>query len=264
MQVTDTLERLDGWPAHALRQRLPRRWQLTLLTSVESTQDQARAAGLAGAPAPCVFVADHQSLGRGRQGRAWVAPLGTSLMLSVLLRLNREERPQRATLASAVALAQAVEHVAPDLEPRVKWPNDLMLKTRKVAGILVEASWLGEHGAVVVGFGVNVHATAAQLQAISEHATSLDVASGRAIDRGDLLVSLLDHLEACWASPWDDVRRAWERRLWGLGQAVRLRDPSLAGGEQDVVVLGVDDDGALRVRLENGQEMRSLAAEILL
>jgi BirA family biotin operon repressor/biotin-[acetyl-CoA-carboxylase] ligase len=144
------------------------------------------------APEGAVAVANEQTAGRGRLGRPWVAAPGTSLLCSVALRppVEPARLPELSLLAGA-ACAGAIAAVT-GLDPRVKFPNDVLLGERKVAGILAEA----REGRVVLGIGINVNAAAAQLPADTDPPpTSLSLECKREIDRAELLVTLLEHLE---------------------------------------------------------------------
>lgn len=143
-------------------------------------------------PEGAVAVADEQTEGRGRLGRHWLTPAGTSLLVSILLRPDVEPaRLPQLSLVAGRACAEAIAEVT-GLETDVKFPNDVLVEGRKVAGILAEAS----DGRVVLGVGVNVSQEAGQLPAQARTpATSLLVATGREIDRAELLVALLDRLE---------------------------------------------------------------------
>jgi BirA family biotin operon repressor/biotin-[acetyl-CoA-carboxylase] ligase len=145
-----------------------------------------------GAPEGAVAVADEQTEGRGRLGREWHAPAGTSVLCSVQLRpaVSGERLPEL-TVVAARACADAIA-VLTGLEPELKFPNDVLLGGRKVAGILAEA----RDGRVVLGIGVNVNVPAEQLpREVDRPATSLLVETGRQLDRAALLVELLERLE---------------------------------------------------------------------
>jgi BirA family biotin operon repressor/biotin-[acetyl-CoA-carboxylase] ligase len=143
-------------------------------------------------PEGAVVVAEEQTEGRGRLGRQWLAPTGTSLLVSILLRPEVEPaRLPELSLVAGRACAEAIADVA-GLEPEVKFPNDVLLGGRKVAGILAEAS----EGRVVLGVGVNVTQRPGELPPDARTpATSLAIETGRAIDRGELLLALLERLE---------------------------------------------------------------------
>jgi BirA family transcriptional regulator, biotin operon repressor / biotin---[acetyl-CoA-carboxylase] ligase len=143
-------------------------------------------------PEGAIAVADEQTEGRGRLGRQWLAPPRTSLLVSVLLRPDVEPaRLPELSLVAGRACAEAIAETA-GVETEVKFPNDVLVQGRKVAGILAEAS----EGRVVLGVGVNVSQSAGELPAKPRTpATSLLLETGREIDRAELLVALLGHLE---------------------------------------------------------------------
>jgi BirA family biotin operon repressor/biotin-[acetyl-CoA-carboxylase] ligase len=181
-----------------LRGRLGRPYRF-----VERTASTQRLLG-ADDPEGAVTVADEQTEGRGRLGRQWLAPAGTSLLVSVLLRPDVEAaRLPELSLVAGRACAEAITEAA-GLETEVKFPNDLLVRGRKVAGILAEAS----EGRVVLGIGVNVSQAAGELPAEPRTpATSLLLEIGRPVDRAELLVALLDHLERRydeWLGAGDD------------------------------------------------------------
>src|ERR671936_2318660 len=143
-------------------------------------------------PEGAIAVADEQTEGGGRLGRRWLAPAGTSLLVSILLRPEVDPaRLPELSLVAGRACAEAIADVA-GLEPEVKFPNDVLLGGRKVAGILAEAS----EGRVVLGVGVNVTQSPGQLPPDAHPpATSLLVETGRVVDRAELLATLLARLE---------------------------------------------------------------------
>jgi BirA family biotin operon repressor/biotin-[acetyl-CoA-carboxylase] ligase len=144
------------------------------------------------APEGAVAVAEEQTEGRGRLGRPWQAAPSTSILLSIVLRPNADAaRLPELTLVAAEACAEAIEQVT-ELRPTLKFPNDLLLRGRKVAGILAEA----REGRIVLGIGINVNANAGQLPPGTDPpATSISIETGGQIDRAKLLLSLLDRLE---------------------------------------------------------------------
>jgi BirA family biotin operon repressor/biotin-[acetyl-CoA-carboxylase] ligase len=234
-------------------ERLPPGWSGAFFERVASTQDEARRAppGVTRA----IYVADEQTAGRGRHGRTWQAEAGAALLASILLDAP-QGTPWRYTSLASLALAEAIECVAPPAAPRIKWPNDLVIDGAKVAGILAESFSNGERLRVVVGVGVNVNASPSDVLG----STCLARAVGRTIDRGALLHALVGRLDAWLARPPEAARAAWQARLWGRGQRLRLVDLDT---DETVVVLGVEPNGALRVRLGNGAERASLTGELL-
>ena len=239
---------------------LSRPWHGHYFETTSSTQDEARAAARNGAPSRSIYVADFQSVGRGRHGRAWLSSPGTALMLSILFR-EPSTRPilWRFTTLVALSVCEAVTSLVPTAAPTVKWPNDVMLDDAKLAGVLAETRFDGLHFVAIVGVGVNVNSTHADLAELPS-ATSLRAATGRDVDRAELLTSLVRQIDAWLARPVEEVRQTWAARLWGRGQRLRLLE---LGREEDVVVLGVEDDGALLVRLGDGTEHRTMTGELL-
>src|ERR1051326_5424969 len=121
-------------------------WYGQSFKEVASTQDLARAAAASGAPDRSIFVAEYQRAGRGRQGRTWLAPPGTALLMSILFRETTSPSmpvPWRFTSLVSLSIAQAVDELLPACSPSIKWPNDLMLGDRKVAGVLAETRFDG-------------------------------------------------------------------------------------------------------------------------
>jgi len=166
---------------------------------VESTPSTQLLLG-PGAAEGAVAVADEQTAGRGRLGRRWLAPAGTSLLCSIQLRpqVSPERLPELTGIA-ARACAEAIAAVT-GLEPELKFPNDLLVDGRKVAGILAEA----REGRVVLGVGINVNVPESDLpREVDRPATSLLAETGREVDRAELLVELLERLERRYKA-WSD------------------------------------------------------------
>ncbi|MEY2420449.1 MAG: BirA family transcriptional regulator [Acidimicrobiaceae bacterium] len=203
-----------------------------------------------GAAEGIVLVADHQTAGRGRAGRSWVAPAGASLLLSVLLR-----PPARvaglSSMAIGLAAADAVDVVA-GFRPRLKWPNDLVWPgdgsavDRKLAGILAEAHWPSEHEvAVVVGIGVNVNWPATLPDELEDIAIAINHVAGRDVDREDVLVRLLQRLDHRYDELLGGgIVDAWRASSATLGRRVRV---DLGTEIIEGVAHDVTDDGHLIV-----------------
>ena len=187
--------------------------------------DEARA----GAAEGVVAVADHQTAGRGRLGRRWESDPGAALLCSVLLRPSlAPERLHLATAVVALAAAVACDRVA-GVRPEVKWPNDLVLGDRKLAGVLAEA----ELPALVVGIGINVTAAPPGAACL-----------GDGVDRDELLRVLLAELDRRYGR-WDDVAGEYRERCSTVGRRVRVEP---AGGEPfEGEAVGVTDEGHLVV-----------------
>jgi BirA family biotin operon repressor/biotin-[acetyl-CoA-carboxylase] ligase len=225
-----------------------------------STNAEAMAWARAGAPEGAIIVAEHQTAGRGRLGRAWNDAPGQSLLLSVVLRPELPtHRLGLMTLAGGVAVAEAIAECTAPIEPRIKWPNDVLLGGRKCCGMLLESS-LGSDLFVVLGIGLNVNQTEFP-PPLAERATSLRMETGCLILRAALLRRLLARLEYWTESLAQDdgasVREAFVARMIGRGEhvTVRLTDD---GPPVEGVIEGVDDAGALRFRI--GDTVRALHA----
>ncbi len=235
--------------------------------SVPSTMPLAHRLAADGAPDGTVLLAEEQTAGRGRRGRVWVAPRGTAILCSLICRPPlRPEDLFLLTAAVSVGLCVGVER-ATGLRPRVKWPNDLLLDGRKLAGILAE-SRIGVAGVayVVVGFGLNVNVAAVDLPQVpgAVPATSLALAQGGAIDRLVLLRAVLEEIDGAYDLLWqgesERLRAAWQERLAGIGERIRIET---ANGPLLGRCCGVASDGALL--LDTGERVeRILVGDVLL
>ncbi len=232
-------------------------FEIRRFESIDSTNryllDEARR----GAPAGVVAVADHQTAGRGRRGRSWLAPPGSSLLVSVLLRpALAAARVHLLTMAAGVSVCEAVAATA-GFTPELKWPNDVVVGSRKLAGLLAESE-LGADGnarAVVVGAGVNVEWPAIPPE-LAETATACNLVAGRVVDREVLLDAFLGRLAVHTDAP-DDVVPDYRRLLSTLGRRVRVEiaDGAFTGRATDVGAAGellVEDDGGARRAVHAG------------
>jgi BirA family biotin operon repressor/biotin-[acetyl-CoA-carboxylase] ligase len=228
--------------------------------TVTSTNDLARAAARAGAPEGLVVLADAQSAGRGRLGRAWASPPGVNLYASVLLRPDLPARlgPQL-TLLGGVAVAAAA--LASGVVPTLKWPNDLLLGDRKAAGVLaeLETSPSGQVAFVILGIGVNVNLRVADLPPeLADTATSLAAVAGAEIPRALFARRLLEALDVWLArfrhEGFGPVREAWLRLsgLPGRRLAVALGASGAATEVVEGSAAGLGDDGALLLETAAG------------
>lgn len=242
--------------------RLDFRWFAT----VASTMDVAEEAVQSGAAEGLVIAAEEQTHGRGRRGRSWSSPAGAGLYLTFVLRPPYSDASSSAlpllTLAVGVAVRDAVGR-ATGFFPELKWPNDLIVGRRKLAGILSEGIAVGSpEQSVLVGIGINVLA-AAHPGEIAARATSLESELGRTVNRGVLLEELLVAVPQAYddlrRGNMDDILRAWRRASpSAVGQVVEWRD--LTGTHRGVTA-GVDATGALLVTTEHGTS-RVLAGEM--
>lgn len=218
---------------------------------VGSTNDVAKDLAAQHAPEGTVVLADFQLAGRGRLGRSWMAPPGSSLLTSVLFRPELHvERIHRLVMVVALAMADACRDVA-GVQIDVKWPNDLLIGGRKVAGILPESAIQGNRAAwVIVGIGVNVNQHFEEGHPLAHLAISLCEAAGHDINRVNLFGRFLVHLNH-WHQhlPDDSLHAAWRSRCTTLGQQVEI---SLPHGSVRGEAADIDGDGALWVRTDAG------------
>jgi BirA family biotin operon repressor/biotin-[acetyl-CoA-carboxylase] ligase len=214
------------------------------LRETGSTNDRARALAANGAPHGTLVTAREQTAGRGRHGRSWVGPPGQALLMSLVLRELDPLLPLRAGLA--------VSDLARDAA-RVKWPNDVWVDGRKVAGILVEARV--QAGWAVLGIGINV---AVDLERLPDELHETAGTLGRRPEElEDALAELLSGLERRLAEPAAESLAALRARDALLGREIGWDD-----GEG--VAAGIDDAGSLLVRLRDGREIALSSGEVLL
>jgi BirA family transcriptional regulator, biotin operon repressor / biotin---[acetyl-CoA-carboxylase] ligase len=240
--------------------------QVAQLAETTSTNSVLARQAQGGAPEGTVLVADYQSAGRGRFERRWESPPGRSLLFSVLLRPGGEELPvarrHLAVAAVSLALVEAARDVA-DVAVQLKWPNDLIVGNgtagdKKVAGVLAEAT---SDGAIVVGAGVNVAWAPEPLEGTGvPAATCLEAVAGRAVGRGELLVSALLALDRLYGH-WDLVSGLYREACSTVGRKVTV---SFAGHQPDLVgtAMAVDEDGRLVVNDVHGDVVSVAAGDV--
>ena len=201
-------------------------------------------------PEGAVAVADHQTAGRGRLGRSWIAPPGTAITVSVLLRPPHDCKLAQVSLLGGLAAAEAVEE---ELEfwrsSQIKWPNDVMVNRRKVAGVLAEA----RDGIVVLGIGINVNQTRDQLpQDARQPVGSLRTIDGREHDRAALLTDLLARLDRFY-EVW--VEGGLDAVFHDLGARDFLRGRRVTIEGVTGTAIGITRSGALEVELDGERRL---------
>jgi len=227
-------------------------WLAYVLPSLDSTNAEALRL-LSSSPAlPFYVLAERQTSGRGRRGRSWVSPFGENIYYSLVLRIDGGMRQlEGMSLAVGLALLQVVRDCGVS-SAGLKWPNDVLVGERKLAGILLELS--GDPADVchvVIGIGLNVNMLAAEVGAIGQPWTSMRMELGRQLDRNELVCALnrqLSHyLDIQLRHGFAALQDEWQRsHLW------QLRPVALTAGGEPVegVVLGVDQSGAVRMQVE--------------
>jgi BirA family transcriptional regulator, biotin operon repressor / biotin---[acetyl-CoA-carboxylase] ligase len=253
------------------------------LDETGSTQADALDLARDGAPEGIVLVADHQSAGRGRQGRTWTAPPGSSLLVSLLLRPPAAVA-EMTTMALAVAAAGAVEEVA-GFSPRLKWPNDLVWPgdasqpDRKLAGVLAEADWPpgssisggwrqpapSERLVVVAGIGCNVNWPDDLPEELEEVAVACNHVAGRPVEREELLVAMLRRLEEIYGrlgrtGDRGPLLEQWRARSATLGRTVRIEQ---SGDDHIGTAVDVTPEGHLVVDTLEGERRTFAAGDVI-
>jgi BirA family transcriptional regulator, biotin operon repressor / biotin---[acetyl-CoA-carboxylase] ligase len=240
--------------------------RILLYRGVPSTNLVLRELAARGAAEGTVVLAEEQAHGRGRHGRSWFSPPGLNLYVSVLFRpgLDLREVP-RFSLIASLALTEAIW--GEGLPAAIKWPNDILVDGRKVAGTLVETIDLsGTPPHVILGVGVNMNvddeALRGALRDDAREATSLREAAGREIDRNLFAASFLNHLERWFAAArdkqWDTVVGTWRERDALRGRRVEIRGtgPAWQGRAEGIDAAGylvVDTDAGVRQRVISGE-----------
>ena len=245
-----------SWVAHPL----------LFIREVDSTnrllRDQARKGA---AQEGTVILTDHQVVGRGRRGRSWVTPPGSSLLFSTLLRPPIwTERHGLLPIVTSVAVARALEKQL-SLQPEIKWPNDILLAGRKCCGILIESEWSGSgQPTVIVGIGLNVNQEEHDLAPLPT-ATSLRVACGGVvIKRGALFGTLLGELERAYdafEAGWQP-HDAWRKRAIWLGEQIVIHPAQ--GEVWHGTALDLAADGTLLVKRTDGKRVYLRAGDVSL
>lgn len=235
--------------------------RLLYFQELTSTMDEAARQGEAGTEEGTVVVTEVQTAGRGRMGRSWTSPPG-NLLFSVVFRPDLHTLPLLNLLAG-VATVRALRKVT-GLEPRLKWPNDVLLAGKKVAGILVESVVAGEGVCyAVLGIGINVSLDASSFQELAGNTTSVNEAAGRSVPREDLLRQLLQDLDALYltAAQGGSPLAEWRGLLETLGRrvTVKWREDVFAGQAEDV-----DETGNLLLRLNSGELVTLTAGDVTL
>ena len=233
--------------------------------TLDSTNSKAYQLALNGAEEGEVVISESQEKGRGRLGRQWFSPPYLNLYLSVILRPKiSPHQASLITLMAAVATADAIEKFS-GLRPLIKWPNDILLRDRKVAGLLNEIhSETDRIHFVILGIGVNLNMDEKMFsKEIRTVATSLKREMGQTVSRKAFLQSLLQELEKWYSIFLEEggavILKAWRDRAHIKGKQVKVTSfgETVAG-----IAIDVDSDGALILETEDGKQKRVVAGDI--
>ena len=209
-------------------------------------------------PEGAVAVSDHQIAGRGRLGRSWVAPPGTAVLVSVVLRPPPDRNVPQLSILGGLAAAEAVDEALEFWRSaQIKWPNDVMVNRRKVAGVLAEA----REGAVVLGIGINVNQTRDQLPAEARQPTaSLRTIYGRTHDRAAILADLLERLERLYGA-W--LEGGLDAVYADLGARDFLRGRHVSVNGTRGVAVKIDRAGRLEIAVAGGEVVTLDSGEVV-
>src|SRR5687768_3610468 len=224
--------------------------------SIGSTNDEALAWAANDAKDLSLVVADEQTAGRGRLDRKWFTPPGTALAFSLILRPSKAERPHLSRMVGLAALSITDSLLACGLSPQIKWPNDILLNGRKVAGILIESVWSGENvDCIVIGTGVNILKGAVpDTDMLLFPAISLEDALGYPVERAEVLHDILAALIILRPQlSTDEFMAKWEELLAYRGRQVQVE----LVGEGSVIgnVSGLRTDGSLQLNDPDGKSL---------
>jgi BirA family biotin operon repressor/biotin-[acetyl-CoA-carboxylase] ligase len=228
---------------------------LIYLPEVNSTNTYAADLARSGAPEGAIIFTDHQTAGRGRAGRSWKPLPNQQLILSIVL---RPAFPAHfLVMASAVAVAEAIEEALASwggAQVTIKWPNDVLVNGRKVCGVLIETS----DSTAILGMGINVNGALDDPE-LAARATTLAAEIGGSLEREPLAINLISRLDTLYralnaggASAQSELRDRWRARLATLGQRVTIRQTPSLGKLLEGFAEDVDQDGALLLRLDDG------------
>jgi BirA family biotin operon repressor/biotin-[acetyl-CoA-carboxylase] ligase len=234
--------------------------------SIGSTNDEAMRWAAEGAPHLSLVVADEQTSGKGRWGRRWYTSPRGGLAVSLVLRAEQilSAYPQRVTGLGALVTSEALEKKY-HLPAKIKWPNDVLAGDRKVAGVLVEASWSGDAlQAMILGIGINVaHDSVPPAGVLDFPATSVEAELGHPVDRWDLLRRVLEEF-LDWLPHLDRTRfiQAWQEKLAYRQEWIQLTRDGEPLGEGRL--LGLGEDGSLWLESADGEEVSFQTGELQL
>ncbi|MDQ2690707.1 MAG: biotin--[acetyl-CoA-carboxylase] ligase [Chloroflexota bacterium] len=229
---------------------------MSYFDSLGSTNNEALAWAADGAKDLSLVIADEQTAGRGRLDRKWYTPKGTALAFSLILRPRPEEKPYITRMVGLAALGVVDALRSRGLISQIKWPNDVLLNGRKVAGILIESVWSGDEvDCLVIGIGLNVLKGAVPSEELLQFpATSLEEALGPNIKHAEILHDILAGVIALRPHiGTDSFIASWEKVLAFRGEQVKVEEGN--GVSTTGRLLGLEPDGSLKLNTANGQSL---------
>lgn len=253
--------------AEEVKSRLQTEWagkHVQYFETIDSTNNKAKQLAEEGAPHGTLVIADRQDAGKGRRGRDWSTLPGTAIAMSLIVRPQiRPEKISMLTLIMGLAVVSACNQL-PGVDARIKWPNDIILDGRKICGILTEMS--AELNAVhylVIGAGINVNMLTFP-EEIQEIATSLALVTGCKVNRAELIQRCMEYFEQYYeefkrTEDMSVLMKPYNQLLVNLEKEIRVLEP---GSEYTGISLGINEQGRLLVKKENGELEAVYAGEI--
>ncbi len=243
--------------------------RLSYYDVIDSTNDVCKEAGEKEMPSGFLAVADRQDAGRGSRGRNWVSPSGYNIFMSIMVRPQIPmDKVSGLTLVMALSVSQAIERITGiNNITGIKWPNDVVIKGRKICGILTELhpNPKSEDYFVVIGVGINVNQPAEEFpKEIQETAGSVFSQTGMNTDRSKLIALCMKFFEEnyekyCRNSDLSLLKEEYEKHLININKQVRILDPK---GEYEAVAAGITRSGALMITREDGTVEEINAGEV--
>lgn len=263
-------DKSDVFSANEILCRLSTKWAgktLYYLPVTGSTNTDAKRYADKGAPHGTTVVADMQTAGKGRRGKIWQSPQGSSIYMTIMLKPDfPPDKASMLTLVMALSVAEAIEETT-GLSGGIKWPNDIVVNRKKVCGILTEMNAESDHiQYVVIGVGINVNNASPEEfpEEIRQTATSLKIESGTQISRAVLSERVLSHFEKNYdmfvrTLDLTLLKEAYEKRLLNFNTEVKVLDPK---GEYEGIARGINEIGELLIEKEEGEIVPVYAGEV--
>ena len=252
---------------HEIASRMQTKWagrEVVFLEETGSTNVEARILAEKNFPHGTLVVAESQTGGKGRRGRNWHTPKGTSIAMSLILKPKLEaEYASMLTLVQAMAVTKAIEEVC-GLEAQIKWPNDILVNEKKVCGILTEMNLeMTQISSIIIGTGINVNQESFP-EEISDIATSLKIEKKSTQSRADLIERICQLFEEYFdifmkTKDLSGILVEYNAHLISMGRAVKVLDPK---GEFTGEALGINELGELLVKGESGEVVNVYAGEV--
>ena len=261
------LESPDIMSEAEIRSLMDTEWagkNIVYFDEIDSTNNRAKELGEKDGAHGTLFVADMQVAGKGRRGRVWKSPSGSSIYMTILLYpdIPPVKAPQL-TLLMAIAVAEGIQEVT-GLETKIKWPNDIVVNGRKICGILTEMSTEIDYiNHVVIGAGINVNQDTFS-DDIKATASSLKLELGKSVKRSELIAAVMKSFEKCYeifieTEDLSGLQELYNSMLVNRDQEVKVLEP---GNEYKAHAIGINQTGELIVRTPDGKEKEIYAGEV--